>query len=64
MDRGTVEFTRITSTDSLDEHYLKVTTKPKEVTLAVCEEEPTEEEKPVNANYFFPDFFNLFFFIN
>ena len=53
MDRGTVEFTRITSTDSLDEHYLKVTTKPKEVTLAVCEEEPTEEEKPVNTNYFF-----------
>jgi hypothetical protein len=53
MDRGTVEFTRITSTDSLDEHYLKVTTKPKEVTLAVCEEEPTEEEKPVYTNYFF-----------
>ena len=46
MDRGAVEFTRITSTDSMDEHYLKVVTKPKEVTLAVCDEE-IEEEKPV-----------------
>ena len=51
MDRNAVEFTRITSTDSLEEHYLKVTTaattttQPKEVKLAVCEE--LEEEKPV-----------------
>jgi hypothetical protein len=47
MDHGTVEFTRITSTDSLDEHYLKVNTTRKEVTLDVCDEEP-EEERPVS----------------
>jgi hypothetical protein len=52
MDRGAVEFTRITSTDSMDEHYLKVTTKPKEVTLAVCDEE-IEEEKQVKTKYNF-----------
>ena len=48
MDRNAVEFTRITSTDSLDEHYLTMKTQPKEVKLAVCPEEG-EEEKQVKT---------------
>ena len=48
MDRNAVEFTRITSTDSLDEHYLTMKTQPKEVKLAVCPEEE-EEEKQVKT---------------
>lgn len=50
MERTAVEFTRITSTDSMDEHYLKVISDPRTVKLNVVDMEVERVEERAQWN--------------